>query len=204
MAGISMLKIRLILVFCLVFLTLVALRTSPGLAYNGGSIKTSTEELRAASLILIYQIQTSTPESDGSVYHTVQPGDTIYSIANAYGVSEAELLAINGLTRESVIFPGNRLIIRRGPTPTPTLDITDTPSPTITLRPTNTPTPVPTRAPTRTPTPAPPTPTSTPEPALSIGGIDLSGDPFLLVIGGLALSGAVLMGFGTLLKKRDK
>jgi hypothetical protein len=197
-------KLRLILVFYLVFLIISAFQTSPGFAFSGGSITIAQSGMYAPSFHPLFQINTSTPESDGSIYHTVQPGDTIYTIANAYGIREADLLAINGLTSESVIYPGNRLIITRGPSPTPTLDITDTPSPTITPRPTNTPTPVPTREPTQTPTLIPPTQTPTPEPALGIGGIDLLGDPFLLIIGALALSGVTLMGFGSLLKKREK
>jgi LysM repeat protein len=195
-------KYRLILVVSLVILTILAAQFSLALASERDSVN-APPPIGKALLVRSELFETSTPEADGSIYHTVQPGDTIITIAEAYGISGAELLAINGLTRDSVIYPGNRLIISRGPTPTPTLDITDTPTPTETQPPTTTPTPLSTRTPTPTPSPLPPTPTETPVPGLQIGDVTLGVDPFLIAISALALSGVALMGFGTLLKKRQ-
>ena len=59
---------------------------------------------------------TSTPNSDGSVTHVVQSGESLISIADAYKVSVAEIKALNGLTSDD-IFPGDTLIIRVAPTP---------------------------------------------------------------------------------------
>jgi hypothetical protein len=193
-------KLRLILVVYFVLLSLLAAQSSQGFAQGRDSESPPFQD--EALLLRITLFETSTPEADGSTYHTVQPGDTIITIAEAYGISGAELLAINGLTRDSVIYPGNRLIISRGPSPTPTLDVTETPTPTETQPATLTPTPLPTRTPTPTHSPVPPTPTDTPVPGLQIGDVTLGADPFLLAIGALALSGVALMGFGILLKKR--
>jgi len=43
--------------------------------------------------------------------HTVQQGDTIYSIARTHGLSVEELCRLNGLSRQSRIFLGQRLTI---------------------------------------------------------------------------------------------
>ncbi len=100
-------------------------------------------------------LPTNTPNADGSVTYIVQRGDTALGIALAYGLSLDELLALNGLTEKSVIYPDQIIIIRAGYTPTPTLPTsTPTTRPTITSWPTSTPT--------STETPVPPTPTRIP------------------------------------------
>lgn len=43
--------------------------------------------------------------------HIVQPGETFSGIANFYGISLTELLSINALTAEAVLFPGQELSI---------------------------------------------------------------------------------------------
>ena len=42
--------------------------------------------------------------------YVVQPGDTLWSIARLFGVSEQEIMSINNLVT-SEIFPGQELII---------------------------------------------------------------------------------------------
>jgi len=61
----------------------------------------------------------STPAADGSISHTVKEGEFLYPIAQAYGITLDELLALNGLTAESIIQPGQVLIIRRATSPQP-------------------------------------------------------------------------------------
>jgi LysM repeat protein len=43
--------------------------------------------------------------------HTVVAGDTVYAIANKYGTSVDAVLAANGLTRASIIYPGQKLAV---------------------------------------------------------------------------------------------
>jgi LysM repeat protein len=49
---------------------------------------------------------------DGSISHIVQPGDTIDSIAFAYGVSRQEILTLNNIRDARIIQVGQELIIR--------------------------------------------------------------------------------------------
>jgi uncharacterized protein YkwD len=97
----------------------------------------------------------NTPHADGSITHIVKSGDTTLGIALVYGLTLDELLMLNGLTENSVIYPDQKIIVRTGYTPTPTL-----PTYTPTRRPTIT--PWPTSTPTSTKTPIPPTPTLSP------------------------------------------
>lgn len=57
--------------------------------------------------------------------YEVQPGDTVSSIAQSYGLSTASVLALNGLSWRSMIFPGQVLRLTAAPVkttgaPTPT------------------------------------------------------------------------------------
>ena len=54
-------------------------------------------------------------QPDGSIIHTIQAGDTMDSIAYAYGTTRTAILALNNLQSASFIFPGQKLIVK-GPT----------------------------------------------------------------------------------------
>lgn len=59
-----------------------------------------------------------TPPSDCTHilgYHMVQPGETVYAIARAYGVRPDAIARCNGLVNPSRIHPGNRLAIPNVP-----------------------------------------------------------------------------------------
>lgn len=61
--------------------------------------------------------------------HTVAAGDTVFSIAQKHGTSVDAVLAANGLTRASVIYPGQQLALTGAATPpaataTPTVQTT--------------------------------------------------------------------------------
>jgi LysM repeat protein len=90
-------------------------------------------------------------QPDGSIIHVVQEGDTLASIAVAYGITVTELRRLNNIPPEEfVIRIGQRLIIKTPapnvtyivvtatPTPDPNLSPTPTATPFIVL-PTNTP-----------------------------------------------------------------
>lgn len=105
-------------------------------------------------------VATVTPDASGIIIHTVQYGETLYGIAEAYGVTISQILTNNNLSSESTsIYAGQTLIIQKAtePTATPTNTATPdlgTPTPTQ-VRPTLTPFPTRTPAPTQTPTTPP-------------------------------------------------
>lgn len=94
-------------------------------------------------------VQTSTPNPDGSLIHEVQPGESVWSIATAYGMKPDVLLEINHLSPSVVLWSGDKLVIQPSFTPTLTPAVTSTPvsrpqSPTHSPAPTRTATPMPT------------------------------------------------------------
>ncbi|NPV75128.1 MAG: LysM peptidoglycan-binding domain-containing protein [Anaerolineae bacterium] len=109
---------------------------------------------------VIKTVVAATPLENGSIVHIVEAGQTLWSIATAYGQTTDQLAALNGLpTPNPVIYVGQKLLVRPAFTPTLTPTITITPRPaTRTPRPTFTPQPT---RPTRTAT-LEPTPTSQP------------------------------------------
>ena len=135
---------------------------------------------------LIQPVLTATPNPDGSVIHVVQFGQALSTIATAYGIPLADLLAQNGLTEESIIYEGQQLIIipanqdiletpegtgtPEGTTPTATL----APSATATLQP--------------SPTTQPPSPTPTDRPQNNFMANIFSGDTLWVGIGLVAVS----------------
>ncbi len=79
-------------------------------------------------------IEQLTPASDGFYYHTVTSGEYLAWIADRYEITLAELMAWNGLTSDSVIQPGQRLLLRITPPATPT-PIPTTPEASATITP---------------------------------------------------------------------
>jgi len=59
-----------------------------------------------------------TPNADGFIIYTVQPGDTLWSIALDAGLTVDRLKALNELTSDSIII-GQRLLLGTAPPPTP-------------------------------------------------------------------------------------
>jgi len=152
--------------------------------------------------IPIYLVQTATPYPDGSVIHTVRSGQTLIAIAKGYGITLAELKALNNLTGDT-IYEGQKLFIRKASTPGPTS------TPTATR--TSTKAATPTRKPTRTPTPSSTATSMTSDAALAesaaktgIGGTDPIGNALIISIIITAGGGFVLMVAGSLLKRRVK
>ncbi len=109
----------------------------------------------------------STPQDDGAIIHGVAYGQSLIGIANTYEVEVAEVLKLNNLTLNSIIYPGDQIIIKPSYTPTVTESATS-PDPSAMLtatempRLTQTPTPTevtlfipPTQTPSITPSPTP-------------------------------------------------
>lgn len=137
------------------YFTIVAARptgSSPSGAVTPATVTPAGAGTRAPTPFTTVTVYPNTPNPDGSLVHVVQPGETVWQIAMAYGVSEADIIRLNP-QMGTFIYPGDTLLIRSGHTPTPTAP-TPTPTlrPTATLWPTLTPTaetsPIPTRLPT--------------------------------------------------------
>ena len=98
----------------------------------------------------------ATPDEDGRIVHLVQPGQTLWTIAAAYEIEVTELVALNNMTAQSFIFPGQELTIALDAEPEPSAESSgEAPTATTTRTPRPTSTPGPTRTPTATPTPEP-------------------------------------------------
>lgn len=94
------------------------LRTPDVLAANGlswSSIIYPGQVLRLAAPAPAPAPAPAAPAPSPSAAHTVQAGDTVSAIASAHGVSTQAVLDANGLTRDSIIYPGQTLAIP-GPT----------------------------------------------------------------------------------------
>jgi hypothetical protein len=142
---------------------------------------------------------TVTPQADGSIIHIVRENETLINIALAYHIPLSNLLEMNNLTAQSVIFPGEKLTIRKANTPTPTAAITDTSTPrpaTPTRRPTRTPT---TKLLTATATVIVPTPTATPVPPRPM---DTYGKIMVGAIVAFGVIGVLLMVTGEVIKRK--
>ena len=53
-------------------------------------------------------------QAAGKRYHTVEPGDTLYSIARKNNLSVEELLHLNNLKENKIIYPGQKLVVGSG------------------------------------------------------------------------------------------
>ncbi|MFC1997566.1 LysM peptidoglycan-binding domain-containing protein [Chloroflexota bacterium] len=102
-------------------------------------------------------IEKLTPASDGNYYHKVVSGEYLAQIASLYDISLAELMAWNGLNSDSIIRPGQQLLLRV----TPPATITPTPAPASA---------------TPTITPTPPSPTGTKEPVTGLPSVTATAD----------------------------
>jgi LysM repeat protein len=56
----------------------------------------------------------NTPEPDGSIYHIVQPGETLWLIAITYNVRVADIRQLNGMSETEAIYPNEELLIVKG------------------------------------------------------------------------------------------
>ncbi len=79
-------------------------------------------------LIRLAEGQAPPPTPTPPATHTVRQGETAWTIAARYRISLAEFLWLNGLTEESLLHPGDEVIIRllpgQTPPPTPTPQLT--------------------------------------------------------------------------------
>ncbi len=180
-----------------------------------GTSPTATTGPTAA---VIMPVQVATPRPDGSIVHVVEPGQALWNIAAAYQVDLQDLLALNTLTENSIIFPGDKLTIRSADT-TPTS--TDSPPDVSASAASSTNEPRPSSSPsakpraqmvsTSTVSPASGTPHSfSPTPATTASSTpvdgsqassDRDGDNLLVIIAVLVFVGTALVLAGSVLKR---
>ncbi|MBK9209936.1 MAG: LysM peptidoglycan-binding domain-containing protein [Anaerolineales bacterium] len=91
----------------------------------------------------MYAVTVNTPLADGSVYHDVKYGQTLWSIAIAYGTTIKKIQELNGLT-DTTVRPGEHLLIlKNAPQPAAPASLNGTPDsspstfPTLTVTRTN-------------------------------------------------------------------
>lgn len=160
----------------------------------------------------ITSIETATPAADGSIVHIVKPGEFIITIAQAYKIPLIDIFSLNGITDQSVIFPGQKLVIKRADR-TPEPIVTETSVPTTPPPPTAQPTRRPTRTPLQTSREASEpaieassapgeTATAISQPVEPESSRAVKLDPMLMVIGGLMSFGVVMILFGSIFKRR--
>lgn len=63
------------------------------------------------ALIGLAAIMTATAQENGDLVHTVDAGETLISIANAYGVSLEQLLDLNALDPDAILPIGRELVV---------------------------------------------------------------------------------------------
>ena len=90
-------------------------------------------------------VTVAAPNEDGSIIHKVEIGQALWSIAAAYEVTVDQLLALNNLSANALIYEGRTLLVQPAYTPTPSPTATQTPRPS-----TRTPIPAQTAQPVKT------------------------------------------------------
>ncbi len=98
-----------------------------------GFIKTTGSYADSAgSAMIIKAVVTATPNETGMVYHTVEDGQTLWAISEAYHVSISDIQAWNNLYNSTALSLGQKLYIpakdEAGRTPTPQVELTVLPT----------------------------------------------------------------------------
>jgi uncharacterized protein YkwD/LysM repeat protein len=122
-----------------VFVLDICLVEGQGSSYSPGA--TFDPNATADLSNYIFSVTTATPGANGEVIHQVLFGQTLVTIAQAYGVTVADLRKLNGMAEDdSTIWQDQELIIRPASSAqsSTTIDPTTTFAPTFTPRPRST------------------------------------------------------------------
>ena len=170
-----------------------------GSSSGSGDQNTGNNSIPAPTKPVIIPVQAATPLPDGSIVHIVQQGQALWNIAAIYKVDLQKLMKLNGFTNSTLIFPGDKILIKppdKSPTPS-NASVTDTPEPI-----TETPTRTATKTASTTPTPPDSTSAVTATPSIvdpePVQGVD----PLLIVISILILIGVGMIFVGAYLSRK--
>ena len=104
---------------------------------SSGSAVATSSGTRTPTLDLISFMIKSTPAQDGSIIHVVGYGQSLWSIADAYGVTIDQLRSLNNIPQNyTTIRTGDQLLIQPAYTPTATLSAEEAATRTKTHEPT--------------------------------------------------------------------
>ena len=105
-------------------------------SFNPPTVPTATATSTGTPLpTLVPPGPTATPDNEGIIYVEVFANDSLSSVAVRGGISLAELLELNGLTQNSIIHPGDQLIVGFAAPPATATTEPITPTNTITRPP---------------------------------------------------------------------
>lgn len=128
----------------------------------------SSNEAAGVSQYMV-PVTLSTARPDGNVFHKVQYGQSLWSIAIAYGTTIKTIQALNNLGEDLTVYQGQELLVQTGATQSApaTLEATPTQEITVTVPPTLTSVPTATAVQEILPTPTETKETTSPQPASS-------------------------------------
>ncbi len=118
------------------------------------------------TLDYIMPVTISTPKEDGQVIHEVLVGQSLWGIADIYGTTVQEIRALNNMSVDELVFPGELLLIRTVATEIPATPTLAGQSTSTATKASATETSIPTRTPTLI---VEETPTVLPSPEVEIG-----------------------------------
>lgn len=84
-----------------------------------GSGSSEDEGDTSPPVVIAVPVVIATPQQDGSIIHIIRTGQALWTVAAVYKVDLDTLLQINGLTRNSIVKPGDEIIVRPANTPEP-------------------------------------------------------------------------------------
>lgn len=84
---------------------------------TGGSGQAPAQPTRGPTAIAIIPVRASTPNPDGSIVHVVQQGQALWNISALYQVPIPDLMAMNNLSSNAIIYPGDKILVRPATTP---------------------------------------------------------------------------------------
>ena len=100
----------------------------------------SSSQPSSAPQVVMIPVTIAEPRPDGTVVHIIRQGQTLWTVAAVYEVPLEQILQLNNLPEDAVIFPGDEIIVK----PASEVQATNTPQSegaTATQRPTRTPIP---------------------------------------------------------------